>query len=47
METKLPDLSKMSSTTLDIENILVNGQKVLFDKRVKLMPVDLEKTIKE
>lgn len=43
METKLPDLSRMSSTTLELETILVNGQKLLFDKKVKLMPVELEK----
>ncbi|WP_156133082.1 hypothetical protein [Lacinutrix sp. Hel_I_90] len=43
METKLPDLSQMSSKTLELETVLVNGQKLLFDKKVKLMPVDIEK----
>ena len=43
METKLPDLSRMSSETLIMETILVNGQKLLFDKKVKLMPVEIEK----
>lgn len=47
METRLPDLSKMSSTTLELETILVNGQKLLFDKKVKLMPVELEKKTSE
>ena len=43
MENKLPDLSQMSSKTLELETILVNGQKLLFDKKVKLMPVEIEK----
>ena len=43
MEHKFPDLSQMSSTTLELESILVNGQKLLFDKKVKLMPVEIEK----
>lgn len=43
MERKLPDLSRISSETLKMETILVNGQKLLFDKKVKLMPVEIEK----
>ena len=43
MANILPDLSQMSSTSLELESILVNGQKVLFDKKVKLMPVEIEK----
>lgn len=45
MESRLPDVSQMSSKTLELETILVNGQKLLFDKKVKLMPVDIEKQI--
>ena len=43
MENKLPDLSQMSSKTLEIETILINGQKLLFDRKVILMPVEIEK----
>lgn len=43
MENRIPDLSKMSSTTLELEAVLINGQKLLFDKKVKLMPVEIEK----
>jgi len=43
MENRLPDLSQMSSISLELETVLVNGQKLLFDKKVKLMPVELEK----
>lgn len=43
MENKLPDLSQISSKTIELETVLVNGQKLLFDKKVKLMPVELEK----
>ena len=42
METKLPDLSKMSSSTLEMESIYIDGQKLLFDKKVTLMPAQLE-----
>ncbi|WP_346882217.1 hypothetical protein [uncultured Algibacter sp.] len=42
MENTLPDLSKMSSTTLEIEAVYIDGQKILFDKKVRLMPVILE-----
>lgn len=42
MENRLPDLSQMSSISLELETVLVNGQKLLFDTKVKLMPVELE-----
>ncbi|WP_169675117.1 hypothetical protein [Flavivirga algicola] len=42
MENKIPDLSKMASTTLEMDPILIDGQKILFDKKVTLMPVTLE-----
>ena len=42
METKLPDLSKMAPSTLEMESIFIDGQKLLFDKKVTLMPAQLE-----
>ena len=42
MKKKLPDLSRVTSTSPELENILINGQKILFDKKVKLMPVAIE-----
>lgn len=42
MENKLPDLSKMSSSTLELDAVFINGQQILFDKKVTLMPVVLE-----
>ncbi len=44
MENKLPDLSRMTSQTLENEPIFIDGQKLLFDKKVKLMPVILEES---
>ncbi|MBC9794793.1 hypothetical protein [Sinomicrobium weinanense] len=43
MENKVPDMSYMSSSTLELEPVLIDGQRVLFDEKVKLMPVTLEK----
>ena len=42
MEPKIPDLSMMSASSLELEPILLNGQTILFDKKVKLMPVEIE-----
>lgn len=42
MTQQLPDLSMMSSISLEKESIDINGQKLLFDKKVKLMPVEIE-----
>lgn len=36
-----PDLSKQTSTSLESQSIVLNGQKVLFDKKVILIPVEL------
>ncbi len=47
MEEKIPDLSRVSSFSLEAENILLNGQKLLFDKKVKLMPVNVERKTDE
>ncbi len=38
-----PDLSRYQSTSLEEQPVLLDGQKVLFDKKVTLMPVALDK----
>ncbi|MEM6697335.1 MAG: hypothetical protein AAF806_07705 [Bacteroidota bacterium] len=38
-----PDLSQRHSSAMEDKPVLLDGQKVLFDKKVTLMPVELEK----
>lgn len=45
--TKFPDLSQSYSGALDDNPVLLNGQKVLFDKKVALLPVALKKKPKD
>ena len=42
-QSKFPDLSKQHSTALEKSEVKLDGQKVLFDKKVMLMPIELEK----
>lgn len=42
-QNKFPDLSTASSTALAKKTVQLNGQKVVFDKKVTLMPVTVEK----
>ncbi|HKK77710.1 MAG TPA: hypothetical protein VJ953_21705 [Saprospiraceae bacterium] len=44
-KNKFPDLSKAQVQSLEERDIKLNGQKVLFDKKVSLMPVELDKKI--
>lgn len=41
--TKFPDLSEQHIEALTEKTIKLDGQKVLFDKKVRLMPIALEK----
>ena len=42
-QTVFPDLSQQHTTAMEAKAILLDGQKVLFDKKVMLMPTELEK----
>lgn len=44
MKTTIPDLSTMASEEVISRKIQLNGQQILFDKKVMLMPTTLEKT---
>jgi hypothetical protein len=46
MKNKIPNLSNVSSQTLAKKSILLNNQRILFDKKVTLMPVIIEKKTK-
>ena len=41
--SKFPDLSKVYPGALEAKSIELNGQTVLFDKKVTLMPVEIKK----
>lgn len=41
-QTIFPDLSRQHTTALENQPVVLNGQKVLFDKKVTLMPVEME-----
>lgn len=41
--TVFPDLSQQHAAAFSEQPVKLNGQKVLFDKKVTLMPVALEK----
>ncbi len=40
---QFPDLSHTYTVALEDDPVLLDGQRVLFDKKVTLMPVELEK----
>lgn len=42
-ENKFPDLSEQHAVAMEEQPVLLDGQKVLFDKKVTLMPVELKK----
>lgn len=42
-QTIFPDLTGEHASAMAKKSILLNGQKVLFDKKVLLMPVELQK----
>ena len=42
-KNKFPDLSAATSTALADKTVQLNGQKVIFDKKVTLMPVKVDK----
>jgi len=42
-ENKFPDLSQQHAVAMEEQPVLLDGQKVLSDKKVTLMPVELEK----
>ena len=41
--SRFPDLSRPYPGALDASTVKLDGQKVLFDKKVSLMPVALKK----
>ena len=40
---KFPDLQKAQATTEAMASVQINGQKVLFDKKVTLLPIELKR----
>jgi len=43
MNTRIPDLSHMASEEVTSKRVRLNGQQVLFDTKVVLMPTVIEK----
>ena len=41
--TRFPDLSHEHATAMEASDVKLDGQKVLFDKKVSLMPVAIKK----
>jgi len=42
-KNKFPDLSQQHAVAMEDAPVLLDGQRVLFDKKITLMPVELEK----
>ncbi len=47
MKTNIPDLSQMASEKVVSQNIKLNGQRILFDTKVLLMPTSIEKQVSD
>ncbi len=43
MQSKISDLSNKDARAMETERLMINGQRILFDKKVKLLPVETEK----
>ena len=41
---KFPDLSRQLSGAMEESPVILNGQKVLFDTKITLMPVEIQKS---
>ena len=41
--SRFPDLSREHATAMEASDVKLDGQKVLFDKKVSLMPVAIKK----
>lgn len=41
--SRFPDLSRPHAAAMETADVKLDGQKVLFDKKVSLMPVSLQK----
>lgn len=41
--SRFPDLSHEHATAMEASDVKLDGQKVLFDKKVSLMPVAIKK----